>query len=64
MEGQIMSRKIKPEPPERQDFDRIEREYGPLPAHASAKEIADRYRDAQAARLIRLYAKERAPHQS
>jgi hypothetical protein len=41
---------IKPDP---QDFAVIEQQYGPLPAHASVKQQAYRYRLAQAEKLIR-----------
>jgi hypothetical protein len=39
--------------PERQDYEQIEREYGPLPAGASMEEAARRYNLAVAAGIIR-----------
>jgi hypothetical protein len=41
--------------PDPQDYAAVLREHGPLPANASEAEVADRYRDAQAAKLIKLY---------
>jgi hypothetical protein len=41
--------------PERQDFERIEREYGPLPAGASMEEAARHYYLAVAASILREY---------
>ena len=49
---------IKPDP---QDYEAVEREEGPLPANASDAEVADRYRLAQAAKLIRLYEQGKLP---
>ena len=40
--------------PERNDFEFVHREYGPLPSNATVAEQADRYRLAQAAALLRL----------
>jgi hypothetical protein len=56
-----MARRPKPIKPDPQDFERIEREHGPLPANASDAELADRYRDAQSANLIRLYEQGKLP---
>jgi hypothetical protein len=42
--------------PDRKDFDAIEQQYGRLPHTATVQEEAKRYRLAQAAKLIRLYA--------
>ncbi len=39
--------------PDQQDFDAVEKEYGPLPPTASKAVIAERYRLAQAAKVIR-----------
>ena len=39
--------------PDKQDFDAVEREYGPLPPTASEAARAERYRLAQAAKIIR-----------
>jgi hypothetical protein len=39
--------------PNRQDFDAVEKEYGPLPATADKAALAERYRLAQAAKVIR-----------
>jgi hypothetical protein len=39
--------------PDQQDFDAVEKEYGPLPPTASPAELAERYRLAQAAKVIR-----------
>ena len=39
--------------PDRQDFDAVEKEYGPLPPTASQAALAERYRLAQAAKVIR-----------
>ncbi len=39
--------------PEQKDYERIEKEHGPLPANATDKEAAHRFRLAQAAKLIR-----------
>lgn len=47
--------KVKPDP---EDY-AIEREYGPFPPNASDEECGERYRLAQARKLIRLY--ERGP---
>ncbi len=40
--------------PDRCDFERLDQEYGTLPSNASVEERADRYRLAQAAKLIRV----------
>jgi hypothetical protein len=39
--------------PDKQDFDAVEREYGPLPPTAGKAARAERYRLAQAAKVIR-----------
>jgi hypothetical protein len=39
--------------PERQDYEQIERKYGPLPPNASEEEMAYRYNLAVAAGIIR-----------
>jgi hypothetical protein len=39
--------------PDKQDFDAVEREYGPLPPTAGEAARAERYRLAQAAKIIR-----------
>jgi hypothetical protein len=39
--------------PDKQDFDAVESEYGPLPPTASKAARAERYRLAQAAKVIR-----------
>ena len=39
--------------PDKQDFDAVEREYGPLPRTASEAARAERYRLAQAAKITR-----------
>jgi hypothetical protein len=39
--------------PDQQDFDAVEKEYGPLPPTASQAALAERYRLAQAAKVIR-----------
>jgi hypothetical protein len=45
--------KIEAIKPDQQDFDAVEKEYGPLPPTASQAVIAERYRLAQAAKVIR-----------
>ena len=52
-----MPGKVRPDP---EDYAQIEREYGTgtLPPNAATEEQAERYRLAQAAKLIRLYGKE------
>jgi hypothetical protein len=40
--------------PDQQDFDAVEKEYGPLPPNASQAALDERYRLAQAAKVIRL----------
>ena len=42
--------------PDQQDFEQIEKEYGRLPDGASDEETAERYRLAQANKIIRLFA--------
>jgi hypothetical protein len=39
--------------PDKQDFDAVEREHGPLPSTASEATRAERYRLAQAAKITR-----------
>jgi hypothetical protein len=39
--------------PDQQDFEAVEKEYGPLPPTASQAALAERYRLAQAANVIR-----------
>jgi hypothetical protein len=39
--------------PDKQDFDAVEREYGPLPPIASETVHPERYRLAQAAKIVR-----------
>ena len=39
--------------PDRQDFEAVEKEYGPLPPNASQSALDERYRLAQAAKVIR-----------
>jgi hypothetical protein len=51
----MMPRTTKPEQPDLQDFVQVERTYGMLAANASEVEKVNRYRLAQAAKLIRLY---------
>src|SRR5262249_1685965 len=45
--------KIEAIKPDQQDFDAVEKEYGPLPPTASQVALAERYRRAQAAKVIR-----------
>jgi hypothetical protein len=45
--------KIESIKPDQQDFDSVEKEYGPLPPTASQAMLAERYRLAQAAKVIR-----------
>jgi hypothetical protein len=45
--------KIEAIKPDEQDFDAVEKEYGPLPPTASQAALAERYRLAQAAKVIR-----------
>jgi hypothetical protein len=40
--------------PDQQDIDAVEKEYGPLPPNASQAALDERYRLAQAAKVIRL----------
>ena len=46
--------KIEAIKPNQQDFDEVEKEYGPLPPNASQAALDERYRLAQAAKVIRL----------
>ena len=46
------SASIQPEP---QDFEAVEREFGPLPLDASEQEAAHRYRLAQATKILRIF---------
>ena len=46
------SASIQPEP---QDFETVEKEFGPLPLDASEQEAAHRYRLAQATKIIRIF---------
>jgi hypothetical protein len=39
--------------PDRQDFEAVEKKYGPLPPNPSQAALAERYRLAQAAKVIR-----------
>jgi len=39
--------------PDQQDFDAVEKEYGPLPPTATQAALAERYRLAQATKVIR-----------
>jgi hypothetical protein len=45
--------KIEAIKPDQQDFDAVENEYGPLASKASESALAERYRLAQAAKIIR-----------
>jgi hypothetical protein len=45
--------KIEAIKPDQQDFDAVENEYGPLLPNASQSALAERYRLAQAAKIIR-----------
>jgi len=45
--------KIEAVKPDQQDFNAVEREYGPLPPSASEAARAERYRLAQAAKITR-----------
>jgi hypothetical protein len=45
--------KIEAIKPDQQDFDAVEKEYGPLPPNPSQAALAERYRLAQAAKVIR-----------
>jgi hypothetical protein len=42
--------------PDQQDFDAVEKENGPLPPTASPAALAERYRLAQAAKVIRSFS--------
>jgi hypothetical protein len=56
-ELEVMTRlaksKIEVIKPDQQDFDAVEKGYGPLPQNASQAALAERYRLAQAAKVIR-----------
>jgi hypothetical protein len=43
---------IEPDP---EDIEAVKREYGPLPRDATTEQRADRWRDYQAQKLIRVY---------
>jgi hypothetical protein len=45
--------KIEAIEPDQQDLDAVEKEYGPLPPNASQSALDERYRLAQAAKVIR-----------
>jgi hypothetical protein len=45
--------KIEAIKPDQQDFDAVEKEYGPLPPNANQAALDERYRLAQAAKVIR-----------
>ena len=45
--------KIESIKPDQQDFDSVEKEYGPLPPNPNQAALAERYRLAQAAKVIR-----------
>jgi hypothetical protein len=45
--------KIESLKPDQQDFNLVEKEYGPLPPNPSQAALAERYRLAQAAKVIR-----------
>ncbi len=45
--------KIESIKPDQQDFNLVEKEYGPLPSNPSQAALAERYRLAQAAKVIR-----------
>ena len=45
--------KIESIKPDQQDFDSVEKEYGPLPPNPSQAALAERYRLAQAVKVIR-----------
>jgi hypothetical protein len=45
--------KIESIKPDQQDFNAVEKEYGPLPPNPSQAALAERYRLAQAAKVIR-----------
>jgi hypothetical protein len=51
-------RPIKPDP---QDYEAIERKYGPLPPNASDAQAGERYRLAQCNKLLRLYEQGKLP---
>ena len=46
------SASIQPEP---QDFEAVEREFGPFPLDASQQEAIHRYRLAQATKILRMF---------
>ncbi|MGA8887781.1 MAG: hypothetical protein WCF47_12680 [Pseudolabrys sp.] len=39
--------------PDKEDFDLVEKQHGPLPANATDQQVVERYRLSQAAKLIR-----------
>jgi hypothetical protein len=47
--------------PDTEDIREIERRYGPLPCGASNDKAAERYRLAQAVKLLRLHGPQNAP---
>ena len=47
----VLTRHIRPD---QQDFEAVEKEYGPLPPTASRAALTERYRLAQAAKVARL----------
>ena len=53
------SASIQPEP---QDFEAVEREFGPLPFDASEQEAAHRYRLAQATKILRIFDSNQVRH--
>ena len=53
------SASIQPEP---QDFETVEKEFGPLPLDASEQGAAHRYRLAQATKIIRIFDSNRVRH--
>jgi hypothetical protein len=53
MDAMTRHTKSKAIKPDQQDYDAVEKEYGPLPPTASQAALAERYRLAQAAKVIR-----------
>ncbi|MGB5183087.1 MAG: hypothetical protein WBO12_12995 [Xanthobacteraceae bacterium] len=53
MDAMTSKSKIESIKPDQQDFNAVEKEYGPLPPNASQAALAERYRLAQAAKVIR-----------
>jgi hypothetical protein len=47
--------------PDREDIEKIEREYGPLPHDATVREREERHRICQSAKLNRLWEEGRLP---